>query len=132
MSQGLQREFYSRVPYSRWHPDLLEAGDIHCMHSTRFRSFEEDLVDEETLGIKHELLPQLGLVDAKVSIKQRLDSLRQTLTKRHAEVNVRVLRGDNPFVQVKDGKLLWTKGHESEATAEHEPIFDVADRIDIF
>ena len=123
----------NRVEYCLYRQlrERLEAGDIHCAQSTRFRSFEEDLVDKETLGIKHELLPQLGLVDAKIPIKQRLDGLRQTLTKRHAEVNDRILRGDNPFVQAKDGKLCWSNGNETETIADQERLFDVADRIDI-
>jgi hypothetical protein len=27
--------------------DGLEAGDLHCRHSVRFRGFDDDLVDDE-------------------------------------------------------------------------------------
>ncbi|MFT5446565.1 MAG: TnpA family transposase [Gammaproteobacteria bacterium] len=111
--------------------DRLEAGDICCAHSGRFRSFEDDLVDEETLARKNTLLPQVGLVDANIPIKQQLAELRQTLDERFEQVNARIRHGDNRFITLRNGQTVWTKGHDDEALVEHEPLFDAAERIDI-
>ena len=39
----------------------LEAGDIFCHDSVRFRSFEDDLLDEEQWQRKEELIASTGL-----------------------------------------------------------------------
>jgi len=41
----------------------LEAGDLHCHDSTRFRSFDDDLVDEEPFGRRADLLPNEPFFD---------------------------------------------------------------------
>ena len=42
--------------------DRLEAGDIYCRDSVRFRSFEDDLMDEKIWrNNKEELIERVGL-----------------------------------------------------------------------
>ncbi len=41
--------------------DALEAGDLHCSESARFRSFEDNLIDDETFDRRAELLVRHGL-----------------------------------------------------------------------
>jgi len=53
--------------------DRLEAGDLFCAESARYRSFEDDLVGNDTLAEKDTLLPQVGVVDATQPIKQQFD-----------------------------------------------------------
>lgn len=57
--------------------------------------------------------------------------LRDILTARFDAVNACIQAGNNRFVQVKHGQTVWSRGHDAEAPAEHEPLFDSAERIDI-
>ena len=56
--------------------DGLEAGDLHCRNSARFRSFDDDLVDDETFDRRAELFPRHGLERASRPLREQLDELR--------------------------------------------------------
>jgi len=43
----------------------LEAGDIFCRDSVRFRSFEDDLIDNDKWQDKDKLIEQTGLKSLK-------------------------------------------------------------------
>ena len=109
--------------------DRLEAGDIFCAESIRYRSFEDDLVDDATWAQKERLLPQV--VSNTTPINTQLEELKDRLNTRFDEVNTRIVRGENPFVQWRNGQLIWSRGHSAEPDNDHEPLFDAADRIDI-
>lgn len=109
----------------------LEAGDLFCPESTRYLSFEDDLISEDTLADKDARLPQVGLAEATTPIKQQLAVLRDVLTARFEAVNASIRAGNNRFVQIKHGQTVWARRQDAEAPAEHEPLFDVVERIDI-
>lgn len=111
--------------------DRLEAGDLFCPDSVRYRSFDDDLVDDATLEKKATLLPQLGLVEAVSSIKEQLTALQDTLNTRLEEVNDRIRAGENRFVQFRRGQAVWARGHDAQEPLRHEPFFDAVERIDI-
>ncbi len=111
--------------------DGLEGGDLFCPDSARYRSFEDDLVDEATFSQKATLLPQVGLVQAVSSIKDQLAVLKDALNMRFESVNERIHAGDNRFVQFRHGQTVWTRGHDAYEPLRHEPFFDAVQRIDI-
>ncbi|MBT4520665.1 MAG: Tn3 family transposase [Halieaceae bacterium] len=127
---SLNRNRYEYLVYRQFR-DRLEGGDIFCTESTRYRSLEDDLVDAKVLENKSVLLPELGLVEASSPIKAQLDQLRDTLGSRYEEVNNRIKAGANPYVQVRKGRLVWSRSVDGPDPGEHEPLFDAADRIDI-
>lgn len=60
----------------------LEAGDIFCHDSVRFRSFEDDLLGEEQWRRKEELIASTGLSILQEPISEHLDRLEQLLERR--------------------------------------------------
>ncbi|MCK4815834.1 Tn3 family transposase, partial [bacterium] len=67
--------------------NALEAGDIFCRDSVRFRSFEDDLLDNQRWQEKEELIASTGLTILKQPIQEHLAALEQILENRIAEVN---------------------------------------------
>jgi TnpA family transposase len=53
------------------------------------------------------------------------------LASRYQAVNDLIKGGANPFVQLRKGRLVWSRSLEADDPAEHEPLFDAAIRIDI-
>lgn len=109
----------------------LEAGDLHCRDSARFRSFDDDLVDEETFNRRAELLPRHGLEAAGRLVKEQLDELRVLLDDRFEVVNQRILSGENAFVRVQDGRTVWERAVRSEELLPNEPFFNMVERVDV-
>ena len=111
--------------------ERLEAGDLYCPDSTRYRSFEDDLVDDEIYDQRHTLLPQLGLANAGTPIRERLEALRAALNDRLERVNQSIRDGDNAFVRLRRGQAVWEHGRHTQEPLRHEPFFDTIERTDI-
>jgi hypothetical protein len=65
----------------------LEAGDIFFSGSTRFKSFDEDLVSKQEMTDKQPLLEALGFPVLNLTISERLADLKTKLEQRYSEVN---------------------------------------------
>jgi hypothetical protein len=111
--------------------DGLEAGDLHCRDSARFRSFDDDLVDDETFERRVELFPRHGLEVATRPLREQLEELRDLVDARFETVNRRILAGENRFVRVQDGKTVWERAVRSADPVSSEPFFDMVERLDI-
>lgn len=81
----------------------IEAGDIFCRDSVRFRSFEDDLIDDQSWQHKKHLIAQTGLTMLEQPIEAHLESLKGELEYRLAEVNARIASGQNEYIQIKPG-----------------------------
>ncbi|MDA0681538.1 MAG: Tn3 family transposase [Proteobacteria bacterium] len=127
---NIVRDRYEFVLYRQLR-ERLEAGDLYCPDSARYRSFEDDLVDEHTYGQRHTLLPQLGLVNAETPIGERLEALRVQLNERFDRVNQSIRDGDNAFVRWRQGKAIWDHGRHTQEPLRHDPFFDTIERTDI-
>jgi len=93
----------------------LEAGDIFCRDSVRFRSFEDDLLNNKMWQKKEELITNTGLTILKQPIREHLAMLEQTLENRIAEVNQRIASGLNEHFQIKKygQNVRWTLEYPS-------------------
>src|SRR5699024_755808 len=60
----------------------LEAGDVFCRESIRFRRFEDELSVEEKWQQKDKLLADDGLTAFHQPINENIDELRQQLERR--------------------------------------------------
>ena len=129
-SGAVVRDRYEFMVYRQLR-DGLEAGDLHCRDSARFRSFDDDLVDDETFDRRAELFPRHGLENAARPLREQLEELRDLVEERFESVNRRILAGENRFVRVQDGKTVWERAVRSEEPVPGEPFFDMVERLDI-
>jgi hypothetical protein len=129
-SGAIVRDRYEFMLYRQLR-DGLEAGDLHCRDSARFRSFDDDLVDDETFDRRAELFPRHGLENAARPLREQLEELRDLVETRFESVNRRILAGENRFVRVQDGKTVWERAVRSEEPVPGEPFFDMVERLDI-
>jgi len=129
-SGAIVRDRYEFMVYRQLR-DGLEAGDLHCHDSARFRSFDDDLVDDETFDRRAELFPRHGLENAARPLREQLAELRDLVEERFESVNRRILAGENRFVRVQDGKTVWERAVRAEEPVPGEPFFDMVERLDI-
>jgi hypothetical protein len=129
-SGAIIRDRYEFMVYRQLR-DGLEAGDLHCRDSARYRSFDDDLVDDETFERRAELFPRHGLENAARPLREQLEELRDLVEERFESVNRRILAGENRFVRVQDGKTVWERAVRSEEPVPGEPFFNMVERLDI-
>ena len=114
--------------------DRLEAGDIYCRDSIRFRSFEDDLVDDSTWRTqKDELIDRAGLAILKQPIEEQLDTFENELEHRIITVNQRIADGENEFIKInnKPGKPGWSLKYPGEKDETNHPVFDSLKQVGI-
>lgn len=132
--ESLKRYLYGTDPHGRKHllpdryeflvyrllRDRLEAGDPFCRDSIRFRSFEDDLLDDRQWQEKDRLLAETGLPILMQPIQEHLADLEQQLEDRLAVVNRRIATGEHTHVQItrRGPQVHWTL----EYPASHEPV----------
>ena len=99
----------------------LEAGDLYRPTSVRFRSFEDDLIDEqEWQQNKATLLTETGLSSLLQPIQEHLADLECQLEERIAAVNARISAGENSHFQIK-GKSRDKGGGQPHAPDALDP-----------
>ncbi len=111
----------------------LEAGDIFCRDSVRFRSFEDDLLDKQRWQNKEELIAFTGLTVFKQPIRDHLAMLEQTLENRITEVNQRIAKGLNEHFQIKKHgqNVRWTLEYPSDNEPVNHPFFNALKQVEI-
>ena len=111
----------------------LEAGDIFCRDSVRFRSFEDDLIDKQRWQKKDELIASTGLAALKQPIREHLTMLKQSLENRIAEVNQRIAKGLNEHFQIKKHgqNVRWTLEYPSNDEPVNHPFFNAVKQVEI-
>lgn len=111
--------------------ERLEAGDLFCPDSARYRSFEDDLVDDATFEQRSVLFPQMGTVGASTPIRDHIEALKVQLKDRFDAVYQRIREGDNTFLQLQRGRTVWERGRHTQESLRYEPFFDSVQRVDI-
>ncbi|MDQ6661460.1 MAG: Tn3 family transposase, partial [Chloroflexota bacterium] len=116
----------------------LEAGDLFCRDSVRFRSFDDDLIDEgEWQRNKASLLTETGLSSLLQPIRGHLADLECQLEERIVAVNRRISAGENSHFQIKSkgkGKgrhMRWTLQYPKSSEPINHPVFDTLNQINI-
>jgi hypothetical protein len=104
----------------------LEAGDIFCRDSVRFRSFEDDLIDHDKWQDKDKLIEQTGLRSLTQPIREHLAELEDCLEKRLIEVNERIASGENEHFEIKrrGAQRRWTLKYPHNTDPVNGPFFD--------
>ena len=108
----------------------LESGDIFCHDSVRYRSFEDDLIDDQRWQHQQHLIRQTGLEILEQPIKTHLEDLKDQLEYRLAEVNDRIAAGENKYFKVKpNGK--WTLRYPPGDEAINHSFFSALEQVQI-
>jgi TnpA family transposase len=111
----------------------MEAGDVFCRDSVRFRSFEDDLIDDHRWKDKGNLIADIGLPLLKQPIREHLAELETQLEDRLIQVNQRIASGDNAHFAIKNRGLQtrWTLQYPRSAELINHPCFDALKQVDI-
>ena len=102
----------------------LDAGDIHCRDSVRFRSLEDDLISAQRWRKdKEALISGLELPILAMPIEAHLAELKTQLEARLIEVNQRIADGGNEHFKLKrrrgkEGKEAWTLRYPASAAPD--------------
>jgi TnpA family transposase len=112
----------------------LEAGDLFCRDSVRFRSFEDDLIDAQLWKQHKEAL----LASTEISIllhpiQEQLSELERHLEARFVAVNQRIAAGENRHVQIKGkGKhKRWTLQYPMGSEPINHSVFENLRQVNI-
>lgn len=114
----------------------LEAGEIFCRDSVRFRSFDDDLIDKRLLNDRREqLISDSGLKLLSQPIETHLAHLEQQLEDKIADVNQRIASGANSHLkQVKTqpaSQKRWTLQYPDDDETINHSLFDSVRQVDI-
>ncbi|WP_404456925.1 Tn3 family transposase (plasmid) [Virgibacillus necropolis] len=109
----------------------LEAGDVFCRESIRFRSFEDDLIDDEQWQQKDTLMADVGLTTVNQPIHDHLEELEQKLESRIAGVNHRIASGENDHIKKRGVHNRWTLSNTRDVETINHFFFDALMPIDI-
>lgn len=111
----------------------LEAGDIFCRDSIRFRSFEDDLIDEHQWNQKEKLIADVGLTVFNQSIHSHLAELEQKLEDRIIKINQRIASGENKHIEVKKrgSHSRWNLPYARDTDSTNHSFFDAIKPIEI-
>lgn len=111
----------------------LEAGDIFCRDSVRFRSFEDDLLDDQHWRQKEKLIDSAGLLTLRQPIQDHLTDLELMLEERLAGVNLRIASGENEHLQLKQPgpHQRWSLQYPRGSEPVNHPFYDALKQIDI-
>lgn len=108
----------------------MEAGDIFCRDSIRFRSLEDDLIDHKQWRNKDKLIAEAGLDILQQPIEKHLEELKDQLETRIAEVNRRIAAGENKHFK-PNGNGRWTLEYPGDNEAANHSFFDQLPQADI-
>jgi TnpA family transposase len=113
--------------------DGLEGGEMHCPGSLRFRSFEDDLLDDKQWQNRESLLTQANLPIFKAPIAVHLKNLEELLEQRLEEVNKRILTEENKhFVyNGQGGNKRWRLEYPGKSDEINDSVFDSVPQNDI-
>ena len=111
----------------------LESGDIFSKDSIRFRSFEDDLIDETKWKQKDIILKELDLPALNTPIEQQLRDFKVELEDKYREVNRRIQEGENKHIKVtgKGDKTQWTLPYKKAGEKVNNPIYEQLTQIGI-
>jgi len=111
----------------------LEAGEVFCRDSVRFRSFEDDLLDDDMWKDKEQLIVNTGIPLLKQPIREHLAELETQLEDRLIRVNQRIASGENEHFAIKKrgAHTRWTLQYPRSAELINHPRFDALKQVDI-
>ena len=109
----------------------VDAGDIFCRDSVRFRSITDDLIDEaQWRERRDQLIAEARLDILRQPIEKHLDELKDRLETRFAEVNRRIATGENEHFKRKENGR-WTLEYPRDGEETNHSFFDQLPQTDL-
>lgn len=108
----------------------LEAGDLFCRDSVRFRRFEDDLLSDQQWQAKEQLFAAAGVPLLKVVAANHLTELEEQLEEQLRHVNQRIASGTNTHLQIKKTTQRWSLPYTRASEAINHPFFDALTQVD--
>ena len=111
----------------------IESGDVFCRDSVRFRSFQDDLVDDPQWQQKDALIAATGLSILNQPIQEHLAELEQLLEERIVEVNQRIAAGENEHIKItqRNNQRRWTLPYPGSKEPINHPIYDTLPPVEL-
>ncbi len=111
----------------------LESGDVFCRDSVRFRSLEDDLIDDEQWQDKEALIARTGLSILNQTAEEHLNELKQLLEERLTTVNQRIASGENEHIKIKKNgtQTSWSLPYPHVTESVNHSFFDSLEQTDI-
>ena len=130
--QGFLADRYEFLVYRQLRHGL-EAGNIFCRDSVRFRSFEDDLIDDERWQQQEQLIAETGLRLLSEPIEAHLSALEAQLEDRITEVNRRIAAGENEQIEVsrRGRNRRWKLARSPARASVNHPVFTVLEPVEI-
>ena len=112
----------------------LEAGDVYVSDSLRFRSFEEDLIPQQTWrNNKEKILKEVDVPGLDKPVTELLQALENELEAKYEGVNRRILSGENGYIKLtkRRGDITWSLPYARDEDRVNNPFFDNLPQISI-
>ncbi|MBW8831149.1 MAG: Tn3 family transposase [Burkholderiales bacterium] len=89
--------------------NALEAGDVFVRDSNEFRRFEDDLISDTRWAQREAVLQEIGAPLLLAPIEDTLQTLREALETRFAQVNQRITEATNQHIKItgRTDKRRW-------------------------
>lgn len=113
--------------------DGLEAGEIYCRDSIRFRSFEDDLIDDKQWQNRDLLIKNANLPILQNSISNHLGFLKETLEKKIEQVNQRIISAENKHLvfQKANAQNRWVLEYPPKIDGINDSFFDSISQMNL-
>lgn len=104
----------------------LESGEIFIRESLNFKSFEEDIIDNERWKNKEELIQKIALPCLSKPINTLLNSFKEELNNKIYEVNKRIKEGKNPHIKItgKGDNVKWSLIYKKSEEVINNSIYE--------
>ncbi|MBF0227718.1 MAG: Tn3 family transposase [Desulfobacterales bacterium] len=112
----------------------LESGDVYISDSIKFKSFEDDLIDNQQWENKERFIKQLNKSYISRPIEETLAELKEELEKAIVDVNQRISDGKNKEIKIKGtgDNVTWTLPYKKQDDLSNNPLFEKMPQIEIF
>lgn len=113
--------------------ERLESGDIYCRDSVRFRSFKDDLIDDQNWKRKDEIIGSIGVPILRLPIGDHLASLEHELENRIEDVNRRIATGENEYINIRrqGNNTRWNLIYPGGREDTNHSFFDALRQVNI-
>ena len=110
----------------------IEAGDLSCRESLKFRSFEDDLIDDKTWQQKEVLIQQANLPILSEPIELHLKQLEKQLEERLLSVNRRISEKENKSFNQTEKRTRWSLKYPIKSESNSDFFFDTIPQLDLY
>jgi len=111
----------------------LDSGDVYIRDSVRFRSFEDDLIDDKRWENKDQLIQELSLPILYKPIEETLAELKEELETLLVDVNQRIMNGENEGIKLSGSgtNVSWSLPYKKQEDITNHPLFANLPQIEI-